>query len=202
MAMRLLMMAVLWVAVPSAGQAAGSTAHNWLIAQGYAAPTSTQIIACHGYGCARRMPVPIRGPWFERAAALLSAARSSPAAERAALRKVVRLYTGMLGASFGGRPDRPRSPPGESGRNGQMDCLDATANTTSLLLVLQDARLLTHHRVERPQSRGIFLDGRYPHFTAVIMEKRGSGRWAIDPWARPPGQDPDILPLGVWQQAS
>jgi hypothetical protein len=83
-----------------------------------------------------------------------------------------------------------------------LDCLDTTANTISLLLVLQDAGTLTHHRIEPPQSRGIFLDGRYPHFTAVIREKNSGQRWAVDPWTRAPGQEPEILPLRQWQQAS
>jgi hypothetical protein len=83
-----------------------------------------------------------------------------------------------------------------------MDCIDETANTTSLLLVLQEKGLLFHHQVERPQSRGLFIDGRYPHVTAIIVEK-GSGReWAVDPWTKAPGQLPDILPLIEWRQDS
>jgi hypothetical protein len=85
---------------------------------------------------------------------------------------------------------------------GQMDCLDTTANTVSLLLVLEDMGLLTHHRLDRPQSRGIFLDGRYPHFSAVIRETGSDARWVVDPWTRAPGQQPDILPLDLWQQAT
>jgi hypothetical protein len=47
----------------------------------------------------------------------------------------------------------------------------------------------------------MFLDGRWPHFTAVIGERNGA-RWALDPWRRAPGQRPEILPLERWQQAS
>jgi hypothetical protein len=83
-----------------------------------------------------------------------------------------------------------------------MDCIDEATNTTSLLLVLQDRGLLAYHSVERPQSRGLFIDGRYPHTTAVIVEKRTGSAWAIDPWPRAPGQQPDILPLERWRQVS
>jgi hypothetical protein len=83
-----------------------------------------------------------------------------------------------------------------------MDCVDETTNTTSLLLVLQDQGWLAHHRVERPQSRGLFIDGRYPHVTAIIAEKRTGREWAVDPWTRAPGQRPDILPLDRWRQES
>jgi hypothetical protein len=182
--------------------AAATPARAWLDRQGYAPPTSRQIVACHGYGCSRRTTIPLASAWLSRATAILNAGKRSPAAERDALRSVVQVYTSTLAAAFGGRRDQPRSPPALSGRQGQMDCLDTTANTISLLLVLEDAGLLSHHRLDRPESRGIFLDGRYPHFTAVIRENASGRPWAIDPWTRAPGQDPEILPLKVWQEAS
>lgn len=171
-----------------------------LASQGYAPPRSSQIIACHGYGCARRAVLPAE-VWLARASALLNDGDGSPASERRALGEVVRLYTGQLAARLGGRLDEPGSPPSLSGIHGQMDCLDVTANTISMLLVLEERGLLRHHEVAPPQSRGIFLDGRWPHFTAVVAERTGA-RWAIDPWQRAPGQRPDILPLDRWQQAS
>jgi len=109
---------------------------------------------------------------------------------------VVRVYFGQLAAGFGGRRDEPRSPPALSGVPGQMDCLDTTANVTSLLLVLEARGLLAHHQVEAPQSRGFFLDGRWPHYTAVISA--GGQRFAIDPWTRRPGEPPDVMPLAAW----
>jgi hypothetical protein len=118
------------------------------------------------------------------------------------LTEVIRSYTAYLAASLGGRPDVPGSPPQMSGVHGQMDCLDETANTTSLLLVLQERGLLTYHVVEHPESRGFFFDGRYPHFTAVIAEKRTGAEWAVDPWRKAPGQRPEILPLDQWRQDS
>lgn len=174
---------------------------NWFAERGYVQPTGRRIVACHGYGCARRMEIPIDDSLLRQAAAILAAQRS-PAAERQGLREVVRRYTAYLAASFGGRPDVPGSPPGMSGLHGQMDCVDQTANTTSLLLMLQDNKLLRHHRVERPQSRGFFLDGRYPHTTAVIVETTAGAQWAVDPWRRAPGQKPEILPLSRWRQDS
>jgi hypothetical protein len=180
--------------------AVGSAARAWLNAQGYAAPQASQIIACHGYGCARRAIMPVE-TWIGRAGAVLRAGGGSPDSERRALGEVVRVYTAQLSRQFGGRPDEPGSPPSLSGVHGQMDCLDVTANVISLLLVLEERGLLRHHEVGPPQSRGIFLDGRWPHFTAVVVERTGT-RWAVDPWRRAPGQSPEILPLDRWQQAS
>ena len=177
-------------------------AESWFNQQGYVGPTGGRIIACHGYGCVRRMQISVDGTWLSQARTILRTGQGTPDAERQALSDVVRSYTAYLAASFGGKPDRPGSPPQMSGVYGQMDCLDETANTTSLLLVLQDQGLLTHHVVEYPESRGFFLDGRYPHFTAVIAEKRTGTEWAVDPWEKAPGQRPDILPLTKWRQDS
>jgi hypothetical protein len=182
--------------------AAANPARAWLDRQGYAPPTSREIVACHGYGCSRRTAIPVHSDWLRRAAAILDAGRMSARAERDALRAVVRIYTSALASAFGGRRDVPRSPPSLSGTQGQMDCLDTTANTISLLLVLEEAGAFSHHQIAPPQSRGIFLDGRYPHFTAAIREKAGGQLWAVDPWTRAPGQEPEILPLQQWQEAS
>jgi hypothetical protein len=188
------------LAAPSA--AAAQTPQSWYGDQGFVAPDGIRIVACHGYGCARRMEMSMDGALMSRVEAALRAGRGSPAAERRALSEAIRAYTAYLAASFGGDPDLPRSPPQWSGVFGQMDCVDETTNTTSLLLVLQEQGLLAHHRVERPQSRGLFIDGRYPPVTAVVAEKRTGREWAVDPWTRAPGQQPDILPLDRWRQES
>jgi len=192
-------LAVLWLPSPAA---ASQEALRWFQGQGYVGPTGTRIIACHGYGCARQTAISVDGSWLNRAGAILRAGRASPEAERRALAQVVSAYTAHLASSIGGRPDVPGSPAGMSGVHGQMDCLDETANTTSLLLVLQERGLLAHHRVKGPESRGFFLDGRYPHFSAVIAEARSGREWAVDPWRRAPGQRPEILPLDQWRQDS
>lgn len=183
-------------------EAAALEPRAWFLEQGYVPPAGDRIVACHGYGCARRTALAVDAPLLGRASALLRAGRGSPAQERRALGEVVRLYTSYLAGRLGSPPDAPRSPPSLSGVGGQMDCVDETANTTSLLLVLQDRGLLAYHEVERPVSRGLFIDGRYPHTTAVIAEKGNRLEWAVDPWAMAPGERPDILPLSRWRQDS
>ena len=46
--------------------------------------------------------------------------------------------------------------------------------------------------------RGFFLDGRYPHATAVIGDASGV-KWAVDSWYEPAGGAPDIMPLREWR---
>ncbi len=201
-AMPLFISAVLSVLSLPSPAGASQAALSWFQSQGYVGPAGTRIIACHGYGCSRRQEISVDGTLLSRASTLLKSGSASPEAERRALAQVVSAYTAYLAASIGGRPDIPGSPAQMSGVHGQMDCLDETANTTSLLLVLQEQGLLTYHRVEPPESRGFFLDGRYPHFTAIIAEKGSGQEWAVDPWRRAPGQRPEILPLVQWRQDS
>jgi hypothetical protein len=188
------------LAAASAAKAAPADGAGWLLSQGYAPPTQGAIVACHGYGCARRTSVAVDGPWFARAAALLRGNHGSAAAERRAIAEVVRVYTAELASEIGGKRDLPRSPPSMSNVVGQMDCLDVTANVTSLFVVLERRGLLDKHHVESPQSRGVFFDGRWPHYTAVLSASDGS-RWAVDPWAKSPGERPDVMPLERWVQA-
>lgn len=189
-----------WAAA-TPGMAAGEAARRWFVEQGYAPPDAGRVVACHGYGCSRRLSVMLDTSIIPRAAVLLKASKSA-AAERQAVGEIVRAYTAQLARELGGRPDIPGSPPQMSGQHGQMDCIDETANTTSLLVELESRGLLAHHRVERPQSRGLFFDGRYPHVTAVIAETKSGVEWAVDPWRQAPGQKPDILPLSQWRQDS
>jgi hypothetical protein len=167
---------------------------------GYVPPSSDRIVACHGYGCTRRATLAIDPVWFARISAAMRAGRASPAAERKALATVIRLYTASISRQLGGEPDAPKSPPSRSGEHGQMDCLDVSANTTSLLLVLKEQGLVIHHDVEGAASRGVFLDGRYPHTTAVISEAGSGTAWAVDPWSQAPGGNPEIIPLALWKQ--
>lgn len=186
------------VSAPAASDTAGARA--WMTGAGYVPPSSDRIVACHGYGCTRRATLAIDPVWFARISAAMRAGRASPAAERKALATVIRLYTASISRQLGGEPDAPKSPPSRSGEHGQMDCLDVSANTTSLLLVLKEQGLVIHHDVEGAASRGVFLDGRYPHTTAVISEAGSGTAWAVDPWSQAPGGNPEIIPLALWKQ--
>ena len=79
-----------------------------------------------------------------------------------------------------------------------MDCIDESTNTTSLLLIAQRNKMLRHHRVSAPVARGFFLDGRYPHATATITEKKTATVYAVDSWVHENGKRPDIMPIERW----
>jgi hypothetical protein len=86
------------------------------------------------------------------------------------------------------------------GKPDQMDCIDEATNTTSLLVLLAAHGYLRHHQVEEPASRGFFLDGRYPHATAVLSVNGSGEKWAIDSWPRANAEAPVVLPLAEWRR--
>jgi hypothetical protein len=78
---------------------------------------------------------------------------------------------------------------------GQFHCIDSSRNSTILLLVLDQLKLLRYHDVDVPVARGFLIDGQYPHVTAVLVEKASGTKWAVDSWTVGYGQDLEIMPL-------
>jgi hypothetical protein len=161
---------------------------------GYAMPK--QIDICHGYGCAYRAKLRLDASDGERFRNIMAAGAASPAAERAAISKADQYFEERAYTATGLR-DRPEAEVAGAAR-GQMDCVDESTNTNSLLVYLAERGLLRHHKVEKRVTRGFLLDGRYPHWTAVISDPAGV-RWVVDSWYAPMGGAPDIIPLSEWK---
>jgi hypothetical protein len=128
----------------------------------------------------------------------MAAGAQSPKAERAAVSRAVRYYEDRAAGVIGIR-DQPKSDASQHHRRGQMDCVDESTNTRSLLLYLERRGLLKHHTVGRNVTRGFLLDGRYPHATAVLRDRSGKN-WTVDSWYEPMGGPPDIMPLSEWMK--
>ena len=163
-----------------------------------AAQTSSRIDICHGYGCAFRSRLDLGPADAKKFAAIMAAGKASPQAERAAVSRAVSYFEKRAQEVTGVR-DQPRSEFGASRIRGQMDCVDESTNTDALLRYLQGKGLLRHHKVDARASRGFLLDGRYPHWTAVIRAADGT-RWVVDSWYAPMGGAPDVFPLSQWKQ--
>ena len=160
--------------------------------------TSVQSIeVCHGHGCARRKQLVLGNAEARKLASLMAAGKGSAAAERLAISNAVKYFEARSTAAIGVR-DGPKSSFTASSHRGQMDCVDESTNTRSLLLYLQSRGLLKHHVVDKNVSRGFFADGRYPHFTAVLRDE-GGRKWVVDSWYEPAGGAPDIWPLAIWK---
>jgi hypothetical protein len=173
-------------------------AADWYDARGGRAPDGDRIYVCHGYSCRIVTPLTLSAADIQAIAAPLGAGAADAAAERAALSRAVQIFETLVGARIGTSADLPATQVGRS-RPDQTDCIDEATNTTSVLRVLKQHGYLKHHRVLQPSSRGFFLDGRYPHSTAVISET-GGAKWAVDSWPRANGEAPVIEPLSKWRK--
>jgi hypothetical protein len=189
--------AALFVAV-LAGEALA--ARDWYEARGMPPPSGNRLFVCHGYSCRAVTPVTLSDAELGQISAPLAKAAANPAAERAALSHSVQLFETVVGRRVGTSGDRPRMQFGRGDRT-QMDCIDEATNTTSLLRILAARGNLKHHRVLQPTARGFFLDGRYPHATAVLAEAGSGAKWAVDSWPRANGEAPVIQSLREWMRS-
>ncbi len=161
-----------------------------------ARPDRARIHVCHGFNCYHTTRLDLTEADRGEFTSIMAAGAESAAAERAAISRAVayfeRRYTEVIGVR-----DLPESHIGQTGQIGQMDCIDESTNTRSLLLHLDLLGLLRHHSVEANISRGLIIDGTYYHSTAVVRERSGE-RWAVDSWYGAGGEAPEIKPLRQW----
>jgi hypothetical protein len=164
-------------------------------------PTTRLVIVCHDFGCAQRTPVGLGSGDLAKLSSLLAPGRASAEAERRAVAAAEAWFDRRVGPEAG-TTHRIARAGGLDGHSavGQMDCIDTSRNSTSLLLILEQLHLLRHHKVEGPEARGFLLDGRGPHATAVLTDIHTGRQWAVDSWTHKYGEPPDILPLDVWKQ--
>lgn len=170
----------------------------WYAANQAVPPTATKVVVCHGFGCVRRTPVTLSTRNIRAFKAILARGRASPAAERRAIGEAVAWMEKTVAPTVGSENDVPGLDLRNAGVAGQMDCIDESTNTTSYLLFAEEQGFLAHHTVARPVARGFFLDGRYPHATAVVHESETGKAFAIDSWPHANGETPDIMPLETW----
>lgn len=156
------------------------------------------LYVCSGYSCAYRTALPLTSGFRNKLAGIMASGGASAQAERKALSRAVQHFESVATARIGVK-DGPKGKIGGSRVYGQMDCIDESSNTDALLRYLQGEKLMHHHEVRPPASRGAFIDGRYPHSTAVLSEKTGE-LWAVDSWYEPAGGAPDIMPLAEWRK--
>jgi hypothetical protein len=163
-------------------------------------PNPGMVIVCHGFGCTYRAEVALTSADHARLAQILAAGQASAAAERRAIAFAGAWFDLRIAPAAGTRGHVARAGMSYMFDKGQFDCIDASRNTTGLLLVLEELKLLRYHYVDVPVARGFLFDGiATPHVTAVLTETKTGEKWAVDAWTRGYGQAPEIMPLSVWR---
>ena len=170
----------------------------WFATHNATPPTQSRVVVCHGFGCHYRTSVGLSAADLATVRKILAEGAASPAAEREAIKRLVAHLEKRVAPTVGSEGDVGGLDMGNAGKRGQMDCIDEAANTTSYLLLAQKRGYLRHHTVGQPVARGFFLDGRYPHATAVVHEKATGVPWAVDSWREANGVPPVVMLLDVW----
>ncbi len=164
------------------------------------APTPDSVTICHGFGCRYRSEVGLSISDRSVLARLLAAGKGSAAAERHAAGAAGAWFDRHIGPIAGTRGHVARAGYKYMNDSRQFDCIDSSRNTTSLLLLLEELKLLRYHEVAEPVARGYLIDGRPPHVTAILIEKATGTNWAVDSWTRGYGQAPEIMQLSHWME--
>ena len=161
-------------------------------------PNPPNVLVCHGFGCNFRTPVGMGPGDRARLQSLMAGGKASPAAERKGIGQAYAWFEKRVGPEAGTSRAIARTTPGYMRDPGQFDCFDKTHNATELLALLAHFGLLQHHVIDVPQSRGLLIDFRQHHTTAVVREKVSGKRWSVDGWTRNNGEVPDIFPMEEW----
>lgn len=162
-----------------------------------ATPEPARFSFCLDHGCARVETAALNQASWASVTAELAEGFSSAAAERAALANVVARFEQATRARLRIGRDIAGTYPGALASD-QNDCVDETANTTTLLLMLKDAGLLRRHDVGPPARRGAFVDIALPHRSATIIDRQTGAAYVLDSWFRDSGAPADIAPLEDW----
>lgn len=189
-----------WCAVLVAGLLSGCFSHGGSLPQADKAlatglpPKPEGFTYCSDHGCEIEHPVSLNEAQWARITAPLAEPAADAAAERAAVAQVVGLYEQVVGPETGTASDPAGT--GILAPAGDLDCVDEAVNTTRLLIMLDEAGLLTFHRAGRPVHRA-FVGNSRTHMTAVMQEKLGVP-WAVDSWFHDSGQPAEIVELSRW----
>jgi hypothetical protein len=169
--------------------------------KGVASPAAERFSVCHGYDCTFRSEIALRPEEWRAVEALFQPLPASAAAERRAIGQAIALFERQVAERIGTEVDTPGLAYIAAGDPTQQDCIDESTNATVYLTLLRDAGLMRRHEVADVASRGVFLDFRWYHQTAVMLDLESGEEWAVDSWFERNGVPPVIVPLGRWQSA-
>jgi hypothetical protein len=161
-------------------------------------PSATSMTVCYGFVCRRREILDFGAGDRSALTQIMAAGHGSAAAERAAAQKAVIWLDRRMGSVIGTNKRVAKADFRYFDDKHNYDCWDTTRNTTSLLLVLQEWKLLKFHVVGDPHYRGNALVLQTPHNTAVLVDRATRVQWVVDMWPKGYLELPDVMPVEKW----
>ena len=161
-----------------------------------AMPRGNTVTICHAHGCQKQEKYSFTAADISELAELMDRVRTSdtPHEERRAISYAIAWMERRVGPSTGTANDRASL--GFFNASGQLDCVDEATNATSYMIVLQNNDLLRHHDVIRPFSKASFFQ--WPHFAAMIKERRTGRVYAVDSGVGPNDTNPSVQLASKW----
>jgi hypothetical protein len=161
-------------------------------------PSASSMTVCYGFVCRRREILDFTAADRTALTQIIASGRASAATERAAVQKAVIWFDRRMGPIIGTNKRVAKADFRYFDDKHNFDCWDTTRNTTSLLLVLQEWKLLKFHVVGDPHYRGNTLVLQTPHNTAVLVDRATKVEWVVDLWPRGYLQPPDVMTVKQW----
>lgn len=172
-----------------------------------APPQGNAVEVCRAYTCSMKTTFYFHRKDIDEITKLMRRTKraDTPFEERRAVAYAIALIEKKVAAKLGIK-DRAGMEFRGTGDPTQQDCVDEATNTTSYLLVLQSNGLLKYHTVQIPFSKGDLLKATlegdpvkyWPHWTAVLAEKKTGQRYAVDSWIYANGENPAVVKVEDW----
>lgn len=153
-----------------------------------------------------RVPVSYRGgraaatiriaePEWREIVAFFDGAEAGPREERCMIRAAVARLEHIAGTQTPTHRDLAKNRINPAG-DGNMDCLDESANTTTYLRLIAERGLLKWHDVLHRVHRGpLYFD---THNSAAIRDRVNGTIFVVDSWYLDNGEPPYIQELNEW----
>ncbi len=158
-------------------------------------PQISAVIYCSSHDCLERTEISLTEAEWKRISRWVGRPAKDAEEEREKLAQAVAEYEKIAAAKAGTSGDRART-----GMNSdrQLDCIDESLNTTSILLLLQEKGFIGYHSLNGTEGRGDAFD--WPHFAPSLQETKSGDIYVIDSWFRDNGEKADILSLEDWKR--
>ena len=159
-----------------------------------------QMNICSGYGCIYSDKFAFTEADAVRLEQIMQKGADNASAERVAVAEAIGVMEEITLRRIRFGRDVEKAYQRNLSRRGQMDCVDESLNTTAYLKYLYKNGWLRHHKPRKHYAeRGLLIDGRYPHKSAVMISADGT-RWTVDSWYKAGGQPAQVMRLKDWRK--
>ena len=152
---------------------------------------------CYGGGCAGMAHVTLSNQEWQKVVQAFMPEPENAAQERESIRQALGILEQIIGPKTGTSQDKAGTF-GVWGKQGQLDCNDEAANSTTYMKLMKKKGLIKFHDILNTKRRGFFFDG-WPHTAAAILDHASGKRYAVDSWFYDNGQPAVVIPLEQWK---